>query len=57
MKRLLVIDMVRIAKNTDKKKLEELKTKIHDENYLKEAIQSIAQDLTNNLQEEIEDGT
>lgn len=48
--------MVRIAKNTDKKKLEELKTKIHDEKYLKEAIQSIAQDLTNNLQDEIENG-
>ncbi len=48
--------MVRIAKNTDKKKLEELKKKIHDEEYLNTAIQSIAQDLTNNLQEEIDDG-
>ncbi len=47
--------MVRIAKNTDKKKLEKLKTKIHDEEYLKVAIQSIAQDLTNNLQDEIDD--
>ena len=34
------------------KKIKELKKKIHDEIYLKTAIQQIAQDLTNNLLDE-----
>ena len=38
--------MVRIAKKTDPKKIAELKRKIHDEEYLLQAIQKIAQDLT-----------
>ena len=42
--------MVRIAKKTDPKKLAELKVKIHDEEYLLQAIQKIAQDLTRNLE-------
>ena len=42
--------MVRIAKKTDPKKLAELKHKIHDEVYLLQAIQKIAQDLTQNLE-------
>jgi hypothetical protein len=42
--------MVRIAKKTDPRKLAELKTKIHDEDYLLQAIQKIAQDLTRNLE-------
>ena len=41
--------MVRIAKETDPKKIEELKKKINNEEYLEIAIQGIAQDLTNNI--------
>ena len=42
--------MVRIAKKTDPKKIAELKRKIHDEEYLMQAIQKIAQDLTISLE-------
>lgn len=42
--------MVRIAKKTDPKKIAELKRKIHDEEYLLQAIQKIAQDLTQSLE-------
>jgi len=42
--------MVRIAKKTDPKKLAELKVKIHDEQYLLQAIQKIAQDLTRKME-------
>ena len=42
--------MVRTAKKTDPQKLAELKIKIHDEEYLSQAIQKIAQDLTRNLE-------
>jgi len=42
--------VVRIAKKTDPKKLAELKVRIHDEVYLLQAIQKIAQDLTRNLE-------
>jgi len=42
--------MVRTAKKTKPQKLAELKTKIHDEEYLLQAIQKIAQDLTKNLE-------
>ncbi|HET6486569.1 MAG TPA: hypothetical protein VFH83_09135 [Spirochaetia bacterium] len=42
--------MVRIAKKTDPKKIAELKVKIHDADYLSQAIQKIAQDLTKNLE-------
>jgi len=42
--------MVRTAKKTDPKKIAELKIKIHDEGYLLQAIQKIAQDLTKNLE-------
>lgn len=41
--------MVRIAKNTDPKKLEELKSKINDQYYLTLAIQRIATRLTNEI--------
>ncbi len=41
--------MIRIAKPTDPKKLEELKQKINDENYIKDAIKSIAQRLTKEI--------
>ena len=44
--------MVRIAKKTDPKKLEELKKKIHDEKYLATAIDMIAQNLTRSLLKE-----
>ena len=47
--------MVRIAKNTDPVKLEELKKKINDEKYLSLAIQQIAQILSSeilNMEEE-----
>jgi len=40
--------MVRMRRRTDPKKLAELKVKIHDEDYLMQAIQKIAQDLTRN---------
>jgi hypothetical protein len=42
--------VVRIAKKTDPKKIAELKRKIHDEEYLLQAIQKIAQDLTQSLE-------
>lgn len=41
--------MVRIAKRSDPRKLEELKKKIQDEVYIQNAIQRIAQTLTNQL--------
>lgn len=41
--------MVRIAKKPDPKRLNELKRKINDENYVMNAIIKIAQDLTKNL--------
>jgi len=41
--------VIRIAKKTDPKKLEELKKKIHDEKYLSIAIDLIAQNLTKSL--------
>ena len=41
--------MIRIAKKTDPKKIEELKKKINDKNYLDRAIDMIAQNLTKNL--------
>ncbi len=43
--------MVRIAKKTDPKKIAELKKKIHDEEYLLQAIQKIAQDLTRSIEQ------
>ena len=44
--------MIRIAKESDIKKIAELRKKINNADYLKAAIQSLAQDLTNNLLEE-----
>jgi hypothetical protein len=44
--------VVRIAKKTDPRRLEELKKKIHDERYLAMAISKIAQDLTVNIHRE-----
>ena len=44
--------MVRIAKKTDPRRLEELKRRINDENYIALAIMKIAQDLTQNLLKE-----
>ncbi len=41
--------MIRIAKKTDPKKLEELKKKIRDDAYIAAAIQRIAQTLTEEL--------
>lgn len=41
--------MIRIAKKTDPRKLEELKRKIHEEAYLSVAIELIAQNLTKSL--------
>jgi hypothetical protein len=41
--------VVRIAKKTDHRKIEELKKKIHDEKYLATAIDMIAQNLTKSL--------
>ncbi|MBN1410002.1 MAG: hypothetical protein JW969_04105 [Spirochaetales bacterium] len=41
--------MIRIAKKTDRKKIEELKKKIHNEDYLNQAISMIAQNLTKRL--------
>ncbi len=41
--------MVRIAKNTDPKKLVELKQKIHDKLYMESAISRIAATLTEEL--------
>ena len=44
--------MVRIAKRTDPKKLQELKRKINDQEYISKAILKIAQDLTRELASE-----
>ena len=41
--------MVRIAKETDPAKLEALKEKINDENYLSVAIQQLAQILSSEI--------
>ena len=41
--------MIRIAKPTDQKKLEELKKKVGDKVYLEYAIQQIAQTLTKEI--------
>ena len=41
--------MVRIAKQSDPKKLRELKKKIKDKKYLDRAISSIAQTITKEL--------
>ena len=41
--------MVRIAKQTDPKKLEELKKKIRDKKYIEVAITEIAQTITKEL--------
>ena len=41
--------MIRIAKQTDPKKLKELKEKIRDEQYLDLAIRRIAHTLTNEI--------
>ncbi len=41
--------MVRIAKNTDPKKLAELKKKIDDKKYLENAIMTIANTLTKEI--------
>jgi hypothetical protein len=41
--------MVRIAKQSDPKRLEELKRKIRDERYLSHAINRIAHKLTEEL--------
>ena len=43
--------MVRIAKETDPVKLEELREKIHDEKYLALAIQQLAQILSTEMLE------
>ena len=40
---------MRIAKKTDKKKLEELKKKILDKEYILKAINSIAQNLSEDI--------
>ena len=44
--------MVRIAKKTDPRRLEDLKRKINDEKYLEYAISKIAQELTQNMMKE-----
>ncbi len=41
--------MVRIAKKTDPRRLEELKRRINDDKYIALAISKIAQDLTLNM--------
>jgi hypothetical protein len=41
--------VVRIAKKSDPRRLEELKRKINDREYVTAAIAKIAQDLTRNL--------
>ncbi len=43
---------MKIAKKSDKKKLEELKKKIHTKDYLEHAISKIAQSLTDDLMHE-----
>jgi hypothetical protein len=44
--------MVRIAKEIDYKKLEELKKKINDNTYIELAVQTIAQELTKSIVKE-----
>ncbi len=44
--------MIRIAKQTDPKKLAELKKKINDKDYLAFAIYKIAQILTNEIMQD-----
>ncbi len=44
--------MVKIARKTDPRRLEELKKRIHDEKYLAMAIEKIAQALTKNIVQE-----
>ena len=46
--------MIRIAKQTDPRKLAELKIKIHDDDYLTIAIQRLAQSLSKELLEKKE---
>ncbi len=41
--------MVRIAKDIDYNRLEELKKKINDDNYIELAVRTIAQELTKNI--------
>jgi len=41
--------MVRIAKEIDYQKLEELKKKINDEKYIEKAVTMLAQELTKNI--------
>ena len=41
--------MVRIAKDIDYNRLEELKKKINDDTYIELAVQTIAQELTKNI--------
>ena len=45
----LVNDMVRIAKVIDYRRLEELKKKINDEKYIRQAVSLLAQELTKNI--------
>lgn len=44
--------MVKIARKSDPRRLEELKKKIHDQKYLAMAIEKIAQELTKNIIQE-----
>jgi hypothetical protein len=44
--------MVRIAKDIDFERLEELKRKINDETYIELAVQVIAQELTKSIVKE-----
>jgi hypothetical protein len=43
--------MVRVAKPTDPKKIQELKTKINDHKYIQDAIQQLAKKLSDELVE------
>lgn len=47
--------MIRIAKQTDPKKIAELKSKINDQKYLQTAINRIALSLTTKLFQENEE--
>jgi anti-sigma28 factor (negative regulator of flagellin synthesis) len=40
---------LKVAKPSDKERLEELKKRIHDEEYLSDAIKKLAQRLTEDL--------
>ena len=44
--------MVRIAKKTDPRRLEDLKKKINDDKYIAFAIHKIAHELTHNMHKE-----